>query len=317
MNRRLEAKDDIDNFFHIICLNGAYCYDGMNEEKFTKCKILNEQKTNERQISSNFVSSKLLLEEITDENDDVIRDAFYQVQMRPRSFICNTPLIEALFSLDNYKFWLLNFIYNFMYKSFDMNKMHYIEGDTDSLYWAVAGKITDSPQIDRKQGFHEVIKDEKFYNENVYRWFPSDTYSTDNSNPTFETKLEKKKFDKKFGGVAIENEKDRMVALCPKMYYLSNVEDLDAPYSNGIDGHYTAKGINKKQNPLEWIDYIKALEKESEIKMASNTNLQVRNGEMSKVIIEKKAITLVHTKMRVLPDFKTCITLKTPSSSLF
>jgi hypothetical protein len=118
-----------------------------------------------------------------------------------------------------------------MYKAYDMNSMHYVEGDTDSLYWAVAGKITESPEVDRRQGFRYVIKDEQFYNENVYRWMLSGIYTTDNSNPTFETKLEKKKFDKKFGGVAIENEKDRMIALCPKMYFPSNIEDTDTPYA--------------------------------------------------------------------------------------
>jgi hypothetical protein len=47
--------------------------------------------------------------------------------------------------------------------------------------------------------------------------------------------------------------------------------------------------------------------------MGANNNLQVRNGEMSKVTIQKKTITPVHTKYRVLPDFKTCIPLKTKS----
>jgi hypothetical protein len=201
--------------------------------------------------------------------------------MRPRSFKCNTPLVEDFFNLDNSKFWLLNFIYNFMYKAYDMNRMHYIEGDTDSLYWAVAGKITESPEVDRKEGFRYVIKDEQFYNENVYRWMPSATYTTDNSNPTFETKLDKRKFDKKFGGVAIENEKDRMIALYPKIYYPSNIEDTDTPYSNGIFCHYTAKGVNKKQNPLEWVDIDKVLN-EGIIKSITNTTLRTHNGDMSK-----------------------------------
>jgi hypothetical protein len=143
---------------------------------------------------------------------------------------------------------------------------------------------------------------------------PSSTYTTDNSNPTFETKLDKKKFDKKFGGVAIENEKDRMIVLCPKMYYPSNIEDTDTPYANGIFCHYTAKGVNKKQNPLEWVDFDKALD-EGTIKTITNTSLRTRNGDMSKIITQKKAITPVHTKYRVLPDFKTCIPLNTRCSN--
>jgi hypothetical protein len=36
MKRRLESTNEVDNFFYKICLNGAYGYDAMNEEKFTK-----------------------------------------------------------------------------------------------------------------------------------------------------------------------------------------------------------------------------------------------------------------------------------------
>jgi hypothetical protein len=85
-----------------------------------------------------------------------------------------------------------------MYKAIDMNKIHYIEGDTDSLYLGVSGKMTDVPKVDRLQEFRYVIKDEKFYNENVYKWFPSSTYSTDNSLPVFSDKLEKRSLIKNY-----------------------------------------------------------------------------------------------------------------------
>jgi hypothetical protein len=55
------------------------------------------------------------------------------------------------------------------------------------------------------QGFKHIITDEQCYNENVYKWLPSDFYSSDNFNPTFETSIEKMGFDKKLLGYAIEN----------------------------------------------------------------------------------------------------------------
>ena len=53
-----------------------------------------------------------------------------------------------------------------MYKAFDTEKIHFIEGDTDSMYWAISG----NPDKDYKQGFDYVIKDRKFYEENK-KWF--------------------------------------------------------------------------------------------------------------------------------------------------
>jgi hypothetical protein len=35
-----------------------------------------------------------------------------------------------------------------MYKAFDMDKMHFVEGDTDSMYWAISGKINESEYED-------------------------------------------------------------------------------------------------------------------------------------------------------------------------
>jgi hypothetical protein len=152
IKNKLESKDEVGGFFFKIGLNGSYGFDGMNEEKFTKCQILRPGKTNQKQISSNFVSLKRFFDEVVDEGGDVVREAFYQVQMRPSTFHCKTALTQAFFTLDNSKFWLLTFLNNFMFRCLDMDRMHYIEGDTDSLYWVVSGKITNHPEIDRKQG---------------------------------------------------------------------------------------------------------------------------------------------------------------------
>ncbi|KAA6356186.1 MAG: hypothetical protein EZS28_048287, partial [Streblomastix strix] len=42
---------------------------------------------------------------------------------------------------------------------FDMNRMHYILGDTDSMTWAISG----NPEEDYRQKFKYVIKDQKIF----------------------------------------------------------------------------------------------------------------------------------------------------------
>jgi hypothetical protein len=81
-----------------------------------------------------------------------------------------------------------------------MDRVHFVEGDTDSMYWAVAG----DPNEDNSQGFKTVIKDHTLYNRHVYEFFPRDFYSSNSSNPKFETKFEKIAFTKKVLGLAIK-----------------------------------------------------------------------------------------------------------------
>jgi hypothetical protein len=148
MRKRIETKDKASNTFYKICLNGAYGYDIMNTEKYAKISVMDEDKTFLAHLRPNFVASSPL------------SPGSYAVQTIPKSFSCDTCIIEGFFTLDNAKFWYLNFIYNFLYKCLDLDKIHFIEGDTDSMYWAVAGAL-DEPNT---QGFKHIIKDHEFYN---------------------------------------------------------------------------------------------------------------------------------------------------------
>jgi hypothetical protein len=207
MTKRQEAKlkgDKASDDFFKNCMNGSYGYDIMNEENFSKAKLLDKPKTFMQQMAPNFISTKKLRDEPTE---------LYQVQSLPRKYNCNTSIIQGFFTLDNAKFWYLNFIYNFLYKCINTNKIHFIEGDTDSMYWAVAG----NPNEDYNQGFQYVIKDEKFYNKYVYKFFPNDFYSTTNK-PTFTSKLEQTLFNKKLLGLAIEKQCESTIELAPKLY---------------------------------------------------------------------------------------------------
>jgi hypothetical protein len=54
--------------------------------------------------------------------------------MKPNSFKCNTCLIECFYTLKNAKFLYLLFICEFMNKCLDIDKILFMEGDTDSIY---------------------------------------------------------------------------------------------------------------------------------------------------------------------------------------
>jgi hypothetical protein len=148
--------------------------------------------------------------------------------------------------------------------------MHFVEGDTDSAYWAVSGDTND----DYKQGFSHVIKDKNFYNEHVYDWLP---------NP------EKDIYDeKKLLGLAIENQDENCIALAPKCYCLFPNQNITK-----------MKGVKKSLNKMTTQDYQTAITKPI---IGKNINLQMKNNVMSKIAIRKNALTGVHTKAIVLEN---------------
>jgi hypothetical protein len=178
-----------------------------------------------------------------------------------------------------------------------MNRMHFVEGDTDSMYWSVSG----NPNEDYKQGFRYVIKDEKFYNENIYKFFPCGFYSTDNSNPTFTNVLDRVLFDKKLLGLAIEKQCESMIALAPKLY---------SCYTSATNlSEIKAKGVSKAvMKELKFADYNTVITNK-EVKAGSSENLQLHRAVMSKISLTKNFLTAVHTKYKVSNDFSTCLPL--------
>ena len=247
--------------FYKTCLNGSYGYDGKNTEKYTKTTIKKKNDTYLAQIYTNFVDTRKI-------NDDC-----FAVTFNPRNYKCDTCIQEAFFTLDNAKFWYLNFIYNFMYKCLDMDRIHYVEGDTDSMYWAIAG----NPNADYHQRFNYVIRDQEFYNEHVYEWFP------DPSKDVYD--------EKKILGLAIEKEGENCIALAPKCYTIWN--------NDGTTKSLKLKGVSLKKNRIVSADYKTALESTVQGK---NINLQLKNHTMSKVTVVKNALTATHTKVIVLPN---------------
>jgi hypothetical protein len=175
-----------------------------------------------------------------------------------------------------------------------MNKFHFVENVTNNMYWAVSCNLNKISEQDLKY----VIKNEKIYNEQICNYFPYKFYSTNNSNPTFQTLLEEMCFDKKILGVAIEKRCDSMNALAPKMYSCFNENKTVKTACKGYGGVAN----------LTHSDY-KQVYDEKTTHRGINTNFQLHNGIMSHVKTTKNILTATYTKYKVGKDFSTCIPL--------
>ncbi|KAA6400013.1 MAG: hypothetical protein EZS28_004457 [Streblomastix strix] len=109
-------------------MNSSYGSDGMNTEKYTEIKVMDQKEALKAHLSNTFMDEQQLSPDS------------YAVQLKPET--CT---------------------------SFDMDKVHYLEGDTDSAYWAVSG-LADAGYL---QQFNHVIKDKQFYEDNAKYYFPT------------------------------------------------------------------------------------------------------------------------------------------------
>jgi hypothetical protein len=272
MKRRQEAilnKDKVRDLFNKISLDGSYGYDIKNDAKYLKTKIVNKHKCFLAHLTPHFRSATKL-------GDDL-----YLVESVANSFECKTCVHVGIATLDIAKFLYLNFIYNFMYKCLDMDRAHLVESDTDSFYWAVAGR--------GNSGFQDIIKDEEFYMKHIGEYLTSDFYGV---SKTFDNPLDKMCFDKRFGGLAIEKQSKNMVALASKLYVIWDDEkEINK-----------AKGVSQK---FKRDQYLEVLE-QGKIVQGANRTLTMKDGSMSHIHTTKTALTAIYTKMRVLQDGSFC-----------
>ncbi|KAA6389566.1 MAG: hypothetical protein EZS28_014908 [Streblomastix strix] len=155
--------------------------------------------------------------------------------------------------------------------------MHFLEGDTDSAYWAVSG----SADAGHQQQFNYLIKDKQFYDDKAKYYFP-----------TIENDLLD---EKKILGLAIQNEGTEMIALAPKNYYIKV----------GEKEKIKLKGVNQKTTKISKQNIMDNINSGT-ITKATNMRLGQKNYIMSKIAIQKNGITGIHTKAIVLKDQSSC-----------
>jgi hypothetical protein len=163
-----------------------------------------------------------------------------------------------------------------------MDRLHYVEGDTDSMYLAIAGDPADGIH----QGFKHIIKDKEFFEANFYKWFPDPSKGIED--------------EKKLLGLSIEKEGSDMLAVGPKCYYMNAWSGK----KKRMDDIIKMKGVMKRLNMnIGRQNYANAIEHNIS---TNGTNMMLRMSrssfKMTKQKVNKVAITPTHNKMRVLAD---------------
>ena len=258
--------------FYKISMNGSYGYDGLNTEHYDKVKIVDRDRAFIDIASETYV------------NGYPIANDSYIIQRKPKNFRCKTCVQESFFTLDNAKYWYLVFIYDFLFKCLDVERMHFTSCDTDSVYFAIAGDMNRHGE----QVFDAIVKDKEFYDKYVYQFMP---------NPAIGTVAD----EKKILGAAVEKYGDNQVALCPKCYTIWNNKENGSMETKSLK----VKGVSLKKNNINPTDYYTIIVDKCVIP-GKNINLQMNRNQMSKVTIQKNALTGFHNKMIVLED-QTCV----------
>ncbi len=164
------------------------------------------------QMNFNYIHSRRF-KDITE-----IKEETYNITitMRKETYKCETCIQKAFFTRDNAKHWYLVFIYDLIAEYLDIQKLYFIEGDTDSMYWAVAGN--HGPP--NTQAVQYVINNNKeCYDENIFKFAPSDFFvNNEEVRPKLASKEKITAHEKKLLDLATEKQGDNMIALCPKCY---------------------------------------------------------------------------------------------------
>ncbi|KAA6404420.1 MAG: hypothetical protein EZS28_000041 [Streblomastix strix] len=123
-----------------------------------------------------------------------------------------------------------------------MTKHDFMEGDTDSAYWAISGKQVILNSTNQQQYTDQSVQAQRAYEDNLHQGFKyviKDQQFNDNNAKYFFPTIEGDKQDeKKLLGLSIENEGDEMFALAPKNYYIHTFK------RNQLTDVIKLKGVN-------------------------------------------------------------------------
>jgi hypothetical protein len=130
-------------------MNSDYDKDLLNSELFSKIVFKNKYKT----LIDQFLSTIKTARQIT--------HYFYAIEKHSYYYSLNTAVGEGFFTFDNAKVILLSLYYSFIANCLDHNKFHLVEGDTDSLYFAISG----DPYAGVEQQFTHIIINKELYDK--------------------------------------------------------------------------------------------------------------------------------------------------------
>ncbi|KAA6380246.1 MAG: hypothetical protein EZS28_024228 [Streblomastix strix] len=169
-------------------VNRTYGADGQNIQTFDKIGICSKQQTYLKQLNNGFTNTRKIC------------DDRYLVSINPDSFPAHKCLQESIFTQDNSKFRYLCFVYLFLYKCIDMDRIHFFRMETDSMYLAISGSTIE----EYKQQFKHVIKDQEFWDDHYKEWLLWERCSITEQN--------------KLISCAIESQRESIICLASKCY---------------------------------------------------------------------------------------------------
>ncbi|KAA6378617.1 MAG: hypothetical protein EZS28_025855 [Streblomastix strix] len=238
--RNLKIITDKDTVAHIegnkgeelknkLEVNTSFGYDSINSEKYKDFRLCNKKNVWKHHMANTFLTDKQFSENC------------FIVELEKKRCSCSTPLQVAYFTMDNSKYFYLNAYYNFLTAYLDMDYIHVIYGDTDSLCLAIA---------------HESwpIKDKKLWDQLYSQLFPSSNNDTDSViNPDGSNYYDKKKIL----GWNIESESTTCLALAPNLKYpfKSKIEHFKKLHGKSLDKiqdippDYQIKPLSKLNRP--------------------------------------------------------------------
>ncbi|KAA6403977.1 MAG: hypothetical protein EZS28_000503 [Streblomastix strix] len=207
MKKRQEAiiqHNDTKQLYYKQILNSAFGVEGQNNAKFDKISFNKSRLASIKQLNQCNKATRKLNDDTYNSNGEVIEESQYMVSESPRQFKYNMPLQEAVLTLDDSKFWYLNFVYNFLNKCIDMDRVHICNMDADSMYLAIVGSLIEG----YKQGSKYFIKDQGFFDLHHKKWLPWNDCTVAE--------------EKKFIDITTESQGENIVCLAPKCYSLYN-----------------------------------------------------------------------------------------------
>ncbi|KAA6384029.1 MAG: hypothetical protein EZS28_020444 [Streblomastix strix] len=142
-----------------------------------------------------------------------------------------------------------------------MDKVHFRNIDTDSMYLAIAGSQIEG----YKQGLKYMIKNQEFYDNHYKEWLPLNDCTVTQ--------------EKKLMGIITETQGENIIRLAPKCYNPYNGNEQN---NNLISLVNKMKGVSEKKANLTTNDYIKCLNEGCNINVTTN-NFQMKIGEMSMI----------------------------------
>ena len=191
----------------------------------------------------------------------------YEISERKRRVSITRPYQCGIAVYQLAKLRMLEFYYDFLDVYFERRDFELIQMDTDSLYMDLSG-----PNLD------ELVKPP--LREEYYRSGKAKFLSTS------------KHHDRTPGLFKAEFRGTRMIALTSKCYYAEDQETLKKKFS--------CKGVNKKQNEMNWDRYAEALKGSTD--NATNTGFRIRDHEIVTYTQRKLGLSTYYDKRRVLED---------------